>query len=191
MKKLLILTAAAAMMLAGCGDTAKVDGLIDSEGDVSLTDTDKDVISDAEALAEQYWSDKSASPVPETIDLDSIDKSNGDIDIDLTKLDSNIVYAQVFDMVNYPEKYIGKTVKANGTFAYTQDKGNDYFAVFIKDATACCAQGMEFVLKGEHTYPDDYPEIDTEITVIGTFNTYKEGTQQYCQLKDASITVDK
>lgn len=194
MKKALILTAIAALILVGCGDTSKVEGLIESENTeetVSLNDTDKAVAEDAEALAEQYWADKSASPVPETVDLDSIDKSNGDIDIDLTKLDSNMVYAQVFDMVNDPDKYIGQTVKANGTFAYTQDQGKDYFAIFIKDATACCAQGMEFVLKGDYSYPDDYPAVDTKITVTGTFNTYKEGTFTYCQLKDASMTVEK
>ena len=33
-----------------------------------------------------------------------------------------------------------------------------YHACVIPDATACCAQGIEFTLAGDHRWPDDYPE---------------------------------
>ena len=45
----------------------------------------------------------------------------------------------------------------------------------IQDATACCAQGMEFVLTDEYSYPDDYPDEGSEITVMAVFDTYQEG----------------
>ena len=60
-----------------------------------------------------------------------------------------------------------------------------YFACIIADATACCSQGLEFFLAGEYTYPDDYPELGTEITVSGTFETYDEDGYMYCHLVDA------
>ena len=179
-------------VLTACGDTSKVDSLIaDSEKAATSAPDIVDESGDAAAIAESYWSDKQTSPVPDQVDLDAIDKSNGDIDVDLTILDSNIVYAQVFDMLNKPENYEGKTIKAHGTFAYTTDPatGGEYFAVFIADASACCQQGLEFVWEGDHVYPDDYPEIGQEITVIGTFSTYMEGSYQYCQLKDAQMQV--
>ena len=62
-----------------------------------------------------------------------------------------------------------------------------YFACIIKDATACCAQGIGFVLADDYTYPDDYPELDTEICVVGVFNTYKEGDYTYCTLREAKM----
>lgn len=39
------------------------------------------------------------------------------IDVDLTKLSSTLVYAEVFNMLYSPEDYVGKTVKMNGAFS--------------------------------------------------------------------------
>ncbi len=112
-----------------------------------------------------------------------------DPDVDLTDLSANIVYAQVYDMMVSPEKYTGKTVKMQGPFAYYHDDATDkdYFACIIRDATACCSQGIEFVLAGEHSYPDDYPAIDEEICVLGVFDTYSEGKYTYCTLRNAKL----
>lgn len=111
------------------------------------------------------------------------------IDVDLTKLSSTMVYSEVYNMMVSPDNYTGKTVKMKGQFAYYEDPETkaQYFACIIADATACCSQGLEFVLTGEHTYPDDYPELGSEITVTGTFELYEEGGFQYCRLADAEI----
>ena len=34
---------------------------------------------------------------------------------------------------------------------------------------------------------NDYPELNSEITVTGTFETYDENGFKYCRLKDAAI----
>ena len=111
------------------------------------------------------------------------------IDVDLTQLSSTMVYSEVSNMMTAPEPYMGKTVKMNGAFSMYYDEQNDhyYFACLIADATACCQQGIEFVLEGEHTYPDDYPNIGDEITVVGEFDTYDEMGYTYCQLLHAQI----
>jgi len=113
----------------------------------------------------------------------------GDIDVDLTQLSSTVVYSEVYNMMTEPDSYVGKTVKMKGNFAEYHDEttGQYYFACIIADATACCQQGMEFVLAGDHSYPEDYPELGTEISVVGEFQTYMEGETQYCTLKDAAI----
>lgn len=120
---------------------------------------------------------------------ESISVPDGDVDVDLTKLSSTMVYSEVYNMMYTPENYIGKTVKMSGMFvAYTnQDESQYYPAVIIADATACCSQGLEFVLEGNPSYPEGYPEMETEITVVGTFETYVEDGNTYCRLKNAKI----
>ena len=129
-----------------------------------------------------------ASQVQPAEEPEPIQSTDG-IDVDLTQLSSTMVYSEVYNMVFYPDDYIGKTVKMQGQFAYYEDPDTkaQYFACIIADATACCSQGLEFVLSGEHTYPDDYPALDTEITVTGTFEMYEEDGFQYCRLVDAEI----
>ncbi|MBR1739623.1 MAG: hypothetical protein IJ737_04950 [Ruminococcus sp.] len=180
-----IAAALSLVLLSGCANTSKVDKLIDD----SKT-TEKPAVTGTDIAAE-YWAEREDTPVPETAKLEDTDFQNGDIDIDLTGMDSNMVYAQVFEMVNYPEDYVGKTVRAKGNFAHTVDpiNGLDYFAVFIADAAACCQQGMEFVRAGDYTYPDDYPEDWADITVTGVFDTYEESGQMYCTLRDATLVV--
>lgn len=109
----------------------------------------------------------------------------GPVDVDLTKLSSTMVYSEVYNMMSSPEGYMGKRVRMKGSFAYAEGEGRYYFACVIADAAACCAQGIEFVLKDERKFPDEYPAKGAEITVSGIFDTYKEGAYQYCQLIDA------
>lgn len=108
-------------------------------------------------------------------------------DLDLTVLGSTMVYPKVYDMMQYPSSYIGKTVRMRGQFAVAEGKDRNYYACLIADATACCSQGIEFVLPESYRYPQDYPALGTEITVVGVFDVYTEGKQQYCQLLDATL----
>ncbi len=127
----------------------------------------------------------SLEPDTDPISADSAD----DVDVDLTALSSTMVYSEVYNMMVSPEQYIGKTVKMDGLFAYYHDEstGNYYFACIIQDATACCAQGIEFVLTEDYVYPDDYPEVDEEICVVGVFDTYQDGDYTYCTLRKAKL----
>lgn len=92
-------------------------------------------------------------------------------------------------MMTAPSSYLGKSVKMQGPFATYHDEKSDkwYFACIIKDATACCSQGIEFVLAGDKKYPDDYPAKGEEICVTGVFDTYQEGENTYYTLKDAEL----
>jgi len=117
------------------------------------------------------------------------------VDVDLTVLSSTMVYSEVYNMLYfYPEDYYGKTVKANGIFAIYQmvvdgvtQPAPVAYACIIADATACCAEGVEFVLEGDYTYPDDYPELGTEITVIGEFQSYEENGVTWYHLVNARM----
>ena len=62
-----------------------------------------------------------------------------------------------------------------------------YHACIIPDATACCAQGIEFVWAGEHYWPDDYPGDGADITVTGRLEIYEENGYSYLHLVDAEL----
>jgi hypothetical protein len=130
------------------------------------------------------------APLPESVD-DSVVLGNSEegIDIDLTNASATVVYSEVYDMMYFPENYVGKTIKMDGLFTYYYDEAMDkyYFACIIMDATACCSQGIEFELTDDYVYPDDYPEDGGDICVVGTFDTYEEDGFTYCVLRNARL----
>ena len=116
-------------------------------------------------------------------------KGNTPIDIDLTQLSGNMVYSEVYYMMVTPENYIGKCIRMEGQFSVYHDEVTDkyYYACIIKDATACCASGIEFELSGDYKYPKDYPAEGAEIEVTGIFDTYEEDGNYYCVLRKAVL----
>ncbi len=112
------------------------------------------------------------------------------VDLDLSVMSGVVVYAQVYNMLDRPSSYLDKVIRVRGTLNYFRDEksGNEYFAVLISDATACCAQGIEFVWAGEHSYPQDYPPLGTELTVTGRFELYEDDAFTYVHLADAQVS---
>ncbi|MBP5268869.1 MAG: hypothetical protein J6Z29_09920, partial [Ruminococcus sp.] len=152
MKKYTVLVLAA-LMLAGCGDTSKIDKIIEEKqttgsGEVTLSPADEAIAAEAEkAVSEEQEKLSDAvttTQPPMVIAPDESGLKNGDIDLDLTSLNANMLYAEVFQITGDPDKYQDKKIRAKGTFNYMKDNGTEYFAVFIADAAACCQQGLEF-----------------------------------------------
>lgn len=119
-------------------------------------------------------------------------ENGGDAEVDLTVLSSIMVYSEIWNMMKAPENYIGKTIKMRGQFvcAGEQEEGKRYFGCLVADAAQCCSQGLEFVLAGEHVYPDDYPALNSRITVTGTFETYQVKGIEYCRIVDAVLECE-
>lgn len=111
-----------------------------------------------------------------------------DIDYDLTEMNSDMIYATVFIVVQDPESYTGKTFKIYGnsyTFPTTEGKSMTHYCL-IKDALACCAQGLEFISSNsDEKYPDD----GDEIVVTGTLESYtvEDIPMPLCRLVNAKI----
>lgn len=149
----------------------------DNYSDEVKTDNSEEAFDQPETVVESVDIQKEAEP------------SADGIDIDLTTMSSTMVYSEVYDMMYYPEKYMGKRVKINGLFAtyHDEETGKDYFACIVSDATACCSQGIEFEPEGDCKYPEDYPKEGEEVTVVGVFDTYTEGESQYCTLRNAEM----
>ena len=138
-------------------------------------------------------SDELSKETESTIkDTEDVQKTKETVDYDLTQMSSDMVYATIYQMMVTPEEYEGKTFRIDGNFyaTYYEATKKYYFYCVIQDATACCAQGMEFVWgDGTHIYPEEYLEDNAEIVVEGIFETYREEGDDnlYCRLSDATL----
>lgn len=120
-------------------------------------------------------------------------KSEG-VDVDLTLMGKDLIYATVYQMMSKPEEYEGKTIRIEGKYyaSYYPVTDKYYNYCLIADALACCSQGLEFELGGDAVYPDDYPADQSQVIVTGVFETYTEEAGQtfyYCRLKDAKYKL--
>ena len=178
----LLLAACMAVSLCACGK-----------------DSEKDAGNDASSSNEKSSASAESIPTPKEQETPGESKPSqpyaGKVDVDLTVLSSTMVYSEVYNMLyNDPAHYLGKTVKARGTFSIYQLVTDGVlqpdpvsYACIISDAAACCAEGMEFVLKDDLAYPDDYPELGTEITVIGEFQSYEGNGMTWYHLVNARL----
>lgn len=121
------------VFFSGCGDTTMIES----------------ISSDNAANATTSITANVTSPMYDKLGIP--DSKNGEYDVDLTQLNANMVFAQVYDMVYNSENYMGKKIRIKGPFAYYQETdGREFFAVVITDAPGCCSQGIEFVLDGDY-----------------------------------------
>lgn len=113
------------------------------------------------------------------------------IDVDLTTMNANMVYSEVYNMIYYPSSYKGKIVKVEGPFKPYESTNPDYCypAILVQDATACCGNGLEFLLYGvprcKMQGGNGYPLYNEQATIVGRFETYLEGTNVFVHLVDA------
>ncbi len=182
MKKIFCITAVLAVMFTVCscgaGGSSRNgrSGIKSNTG--SVADTIKERIEGGKATEE---------PKSGSFRSDDLSSYGKKIDIDVTKMGSTMTYSQVSNFMTNADDYIGKVVKIKGNFTYGVGDDRYYFACIIQDATACCSQGIEFILKNGRQFPEEYPAVGDEITLVGVFDTYNEGKYQYIQLIDAYI----
>ena len=149
-----------------------------------------DVVVDFTSLAAYT----SQAPLPsDDVVIPEFTANEEGVEVDLTVLSSAAVYSVVYDMMTQPENYVGKVVKMQGMFDtfYDEATGIRYYACVIQDATQCCAQGIEFQPEEQGAFPDDYPEVGGECTVVGVFDTYTEGQYLYATLRKAKMTFQR
>ena len=109
--------------------------------------------------------------------------------VDLTFMSSTGIYSEVYNMLNNPQDYVNKKIILKGLFTTGQDMNNELiFGCIIPDATACCAQGIQFVLDGDYKYPEDYPVLGAEIIVEGDFYYEVGDNFSFVRLDNASLT---
>jgi len=172
------------MSTSACGtDTSMVEEIADKQDSSTVQSTSG---TESELLNNDEKSVTDAEEV-ETIE------DNNSVDIDLTVLSSTMVYSEVYNMMVNPDEYMGKTIKVIGPYYASQlvyGTEKYYHFVVISDATACCQNGIEFIWNdNSHVYPDEYPENNTVIEVVGVFSSYEESGDTYYYLKTDGITI--
>ena len=97
-------------------------------------------------------------------------------DIDLTRMSGTMVYGQVYQMVMYPKKYVGKHIRMKGAFSsyYDEETETRFYGCVIADALACCSQGLAFELAKPRQYPKEFPAEGATIVITGDFDFVKE-----------------
>jgi hypothetical protein len=111
---------------------------------------------------------------------------SNEVDVDLTTLSSTMVYGEVYNITTTPEEYLGKRIRMKGVYSdsYYDVTDQYYHYVVIQDATACCAQGLEFICKGN----PEYPPTGEDIEVTGIFQSYEElGITYYCIMAEEVV----
>ncbi len=106
-----------------------------------------------------------------------VEKDSTGIDLDLSKMNYNMMSSIVFDIMIVPENYVDKRIKTVGNFYTDEYEGKRYFSVLIWDNTGCCPAGLDFIPLEGMKYPEDFPKNDEKIFVIGVLK-YQEGDEQ-------------
>ena len=160
------------LFLAGCGSAGKADN--------------EKTVAESKIANESNTNENSTEAESEFV------KKDGEVDYDLTVMGADMVYATVYQMMIDPKSYIGKSFKIRGNY-YSSSKDKDVYYHFcmIKDAAACCAQGLELLWADEKmNRHENCPEEDALVTVEGVFETYEEGPNTYGRIKDAKIVEE-
>ena len=100
--------------------------------------------------------------------------------IDLTKMNTNLAYAQVANMINSPDIYDGKTIKVAGKYSYSENTHKH--SITILDTLGCCSLVVEFELQNEN-----YPTENKYITIEGVFSTYSVDIHVSPIIKNAEL----
>ena len=111
-------------------------------------------------------------------------------DIDFTGWSSTMIAAEISNIYTNTLNYEGKIIKISGEVASVYSKATDqtyhYLIIYGPDRLPCCNQNLEFVSKD-----GKYPEDGTEVTIIGSFETYSETYQgkiyKYIHLNNSII----
>ncbi len=162
---------------SNAGNMATVDDVLSAQ-----MEAEDDTASGDVASSDSANSAASDSAADASAESDASSGADSGVDVDITGLSATMVYAEMYNMVTMPLVYHGKTIKLTGYYDEYFDVMTDtlYCSVFVMDALACCAQGLQVEFSDDYAYPDDYPDDGAEITITATFEVYyPDDTQEY------------
>lgn len=108
-------------------------------------------------------------------------------DLDVSKMNYDMLSSLTFDILTTPEKYVDKTIKTSGKFYTSIHENIRYYSVLVWDSTGCCPAGFDFIPPANMKFPEDFPENDEEITVTGTFKYMKLNEEVFLGFKADEI----
>ena len=117
--------------------------------------------------------------------VEEISAPKTDVELDLSKMNADLAYAFIFQIVIEPEKYTGKTIRMSGTYEayYDNEPLSQHDYCIITDVLACCAQGLEFESAKVFGV-----ELGQKITVSGKLNLCDAVSPDGMEYKTMRIT---
>ena len=101
-------------------------------------------------------------------------ESEGDnIDVNLSALSATMLFAEITNIMNNPEAYLGQVIKIRGEYFNFYHEGSDEYIhfVLVLDEAGCCNEGFQFRVGEEFGSPEELIETEAEIEVIGVFQS--------------------
>jgi len=141
--------------------------------------------------------DTDSSSIPqaasENTKIDENPAEASKVDLDLTSMSNTMIFAEVYKMTNSPDEFLGKTIKVSGRYntSHSDESGRDYHFILVSDVAGCCQQGIEFIINGDYSNTDDYPDDNNKIEVTGVFKSYTvfEYTHYYLDTDNSAVTI--
>jgi hypothetical protein len=122
------------------------------------------------------------------------------VDFDLTRMNATMRATYTYRLGANPSEFEGKTLRLSGVLLTRIDEseGERRFACMMgnPEGCACCAPGgvLEFEPKSSYKWPEDFPPLETVVTVQGRLAMFEVGdcalrqpTYQIPRLVDADI----
>ena len=117
--------------------------------------------------------------------------SRAAVDVDLTKMGPTMLFAAVYDIRSNPARYLGKAVKMTGRFAIIQGtdaQGQpDPDKIFYNCVIPQAQSSLEFDVADELFYPEDFPDLESMITVSGVYESYEDNGKTYYRVGKSQI----
>ncbi|MBR0385045.1 MAG: hypothetical protein IJI05_00690 [Erysipelotrichaceae bacterium] len=170
--------------LCGCAEGNPIDTSIKNNNPNTVNNVIDSQIKKETGQQDDPVSEKDKSPVDTT---GSSFYQKQDIDLDLTNMTSNMIFATVSNMMATPDNFADKVVRFSGYFLQSRDASSDkvYNCCIVPDALACCAEGLEFVLLDGYSYPEE----GQDIMITGVFRVYYNESFSYCVIENAEIKL--
>ncbi|MGC6173992.1 hypothetical protein [Lacrimispora sp. 38-1] len=96
--------------------------------------------------------------------------------------------SQVEEVYNYPDKYLGETVKYQGYIFLEEYEGKDYYYV-VRNTYACSCGEEESIVGFEIAWEGDIPEEGTWVEVTGVLDSYMEEENQYILVRASDLDI--
>lgn len=179
MKFKIILTVLMITLITGCSSKSDEKSL----SETTITSQQEDYIKDIA---------KDMGVTEETTEFTPLAPSSDIADYDLTTLDIDTAYTETINMSNNPYFYEGKTIRLKGTYdtQYSADTDTNYHFIMVNDSDGCIG-GLEFILANTSDTSNEYPQIDTPIEIIGTYESYEENGSPYFYINTDKIITSQ
>jgi len=111
---------------------------------------------------------------------------------DIVEIKEKMFIAQVQDIYNNAEDYLGKTIKLEGVFKNEKSYDGDQYCFVIRYGPGCCGNDgiVGFEIKWDENNAKPYPKADSWVESTGILRQYEmDGYADYLYLDLISLNV--